>query len=58
MYTCERLLCCTISATGVEATEQPHPSSPRIGGLGEERASKNRLSEVALSHCVGGEWLA
>ena len=47
------LLWCIISATGVLATEQPHPSSPKSGGFGGEIASKNDSIDIALLHCRG-----
>ena len=51
MFTCDILRWCIISATGVLATEQPHPSSPRTGGFEGEIVLKNNFSEFALLHC-------
>ena len=50
-HTNEILLCCTISATGVVAGEQPQPSRPRMIGLGGEIVSKYWFSDMVLSHC-------
>ena len=49
--TIEILLCCTISATGVVAGEQPQPSRPRMVRLGGEIAAKYWFSDMVLSHC-------
>ncbi len=45
------LLCCIISATGAEATEQPQPRRPRTVGLGGEIISKYSFNDTVLSHC-------